>query len=189
MRPITKTGEFTNANWDQMGVRIQAALVTLGVRGVQVMRDKVADPIVTGRTINSITWQTAVKGSAPKKPAKKENILAPPTDPYTVSIGSKEPSLFYREKGSGRHETSEGTQEFIDSMKEWAWLVLGINADGPPEDRNSFWRIIKHIRDNGTEARPFLDATRLEMEPIAVNIISRAIRKYMKEEAAKAARR
>lgn len=189
MRRIHATGEFTQSDWDKLGVRIQAALVTAGVTGVQIMRDKVADPIVTGTTTNSITWQTSTKGSAPKKPASKENTLDKPSDPYTVSIGSKEPALVYRELGSGRHEKDTGTEEFIESMEEWVMLVLGKNAKGPPEDRDAFWRIVKHIRDNGTEARPFLDATKAELNISAEKIFRRVIHKFLIDEGKRARRK
>ena len=136
---------------------IDRVLQDTGAYGVNAMRAVTGQHKASGRLNASIMYITD-KGisSAVRSPAESSDTLEKPTTERTLLVGSGAPHAIYRETYSGVHQHFEGHEEFEESMKKWVETVMGINPDGPPEDKEAFYLIMEHIRNSVTEGTPFV---------------------------------
>lgn len=135
---------------------IDRVLQDTGAYGVSKMKEITSKHDVSKRLTDSLMFITNKGISSSVRGEHSEDALDKPTEEKTMIVGSGAPHAIYREKYSGIHRTWDGHEEFVKSMKEWCQTVLGINADGPPEDQAAFYLIMEHIRNTTTEGDPFV---------------------------------
>ena len=97
-----------------------------------------------GTLTDSITWRTHANYH---HISENEHLIEKPDNKYAVDIGSKAPHAFFRENGTGPHMHPEGSQEFMDAVKGWAF------RKGMSEEEAS--KVIWAIRKRGTAKHPF----------------------------------
>jgi len=119
---------------------------------------------------------STMKGPRGSRASEKDLITAP-TDPYTVSIGSAAEHAYFVEKGSGTHRSSTGTELFIERLNIWAKQTLGISKDDKATSYR-FWLLVKHIRDTGTDEKPFVEPSREYINGLARGVLDKAIAKF-----------
>jgi hypothetical protein len=161
------------------GLGIDAVLNDTGAYGVSVMHDKTKPYDASGRLSDSIMWETdkASSGVAGKYAGVDE--LPRISDVNTVVIGSGAPHAPYRETYSGIHKSSEGSAEFITSLKEWVRTVIGVEPDDDSMGKAIFEAILAEIRDNKTPGKPFVEPSVDEIVSYALKQLNTSIGTYM----------
>jgi hypothetical protein len=162
------------------GRAMQGCLNTTGKLVQEYMREQTTPHDSSGRTTDSITWQTAKTGAAVGSHARDEDKIDKPSAKNEVWVGSQASSAQPREEGAGQHVNSEGSEEFIKEMKAWVKRELGIDPDGSPEERSHFWAIITNIRNKGLPAVPFVSTSKDYAESVVLSSWKTAIRKELK---------
>jgi len=165
----------------KISVGVQALLADVGSATVAEMKEHTKEHDVSKRLSNSITWQTSNKGSNAYGEHRDEDKIDSPTEDGVLYVGSNAPHALFREIGSGIHRTADGHEQFEESMKEWCKAVLGIDPDRSPGEAYDFAMVLKHVRDNFTDAAPFLAPTMPEIPKIVNNAWLRAEKLLYKE--------
>jgi len=145
---VQLSGGISNMTVAEMQAPFEGILRKIGAAGVEIMRQKTRPHDDTGDLTNSMMWITD-KG---KSDGGVE--LDPPGNVNEVDMGSALDYAYFREWGSGPHTTSNRSDEFIASLKDWCRSRLGFEPD-TPENYGRFKAILRHIRENGTAAEPF----------------------------------
>jgi hypothetical protein len=133
---------------------LDRALQDTGAFGVQEMRAITSKHDATGGLTESMMFITD-KGVSSFVKDSKDKLEAPSTK-YSAIIGTGKSYGIYRETYSGIHRTWDGHEEFVESMKEWCKIVLGIDPDRSPGEAFDFAMILKHVRETRTEGDPFV---------------------------------
>lgn len=102
-------------------------------------------PVDNGRLKGSITTVMDDKSSVIRAPASEGDKPKKPVNKYTCYIGTNVYYAMYMEFGTGSHKSSEGQQEFIDSITEWA------NRHGLPP-----YPVMRSIRKKGLASRAYM---------------------------------
>ena len=168
-------GNLANANLAEFDANVQAMLNAVGEVGVQIMRDVMEEKLpngdATGNTRKSVMWRTKVTYRRPEHDDESEMIDAPPTQ-ATVNIGSAYPNAIFMEYGTSSHISPDGSQEFLEAIREWMALR------GIPE--KYFYPIVKKIRDEGTDARPYATETMTRLSDHAREMAYKATVDFLK---------
>jgi len=177
----TLSGEITDRDWaTTFEIAKQGCLNTTG----QIIRDRMKDLTrpydSSGRTTNSITWRTKKTGSNIASPAKSTDRIDAPTSGDEVWIGSDAPSAIAREYPQGPHKKSEGSDEFIASLKEWVRRELQFDPDGTPEEQSHFWWIVGSIRKRDYPAHPFVEPMKAQVGDVMTKAWEKAIRQSIR---------
>lgn len=180
------TGEITQTDWPTLFDKAtQGTLNVVGSIMAKRMQDEVRQHESSGLLTNSITWQTAATGSDVSSPASENDKIPKPTAKNEVHIGSNARHAKYRETGAGPHSNPEGHEEFIANLKDWFRREIGLDPDGPPEERGRFWALVKHVRDDGLPGFPYVEPLRDEGRIILNETFAKELRKAIKTYAKK----
>lgn len=172
---VTYEGTLRNINQAEFEGKLQATLDGIGVVGVQIMREEMASKLpngdATGNTRKSVMFMTK---NTPGKPEHDDpdEIIDTPKDDNTVYIGSAHPNAVYMEYGTSSHVSSKDKQKFLDAIREW----MGIRGI----DEKYFWPIVKKIRAEGTDARPYATESARKIGERASSIIGDVIAEFIK---------
>lgn len=165
---------------DKIEIGVEALLADIGSRAASKMREYTKDHTVSKRLWNSITWQTSTKGSNAYGEHKSEDKIEKPKESGTLYVGSAAPHAYYQENGSGPHTHPEGSDEFVDSLEQWAIKVLGISRESPDAwDRMRFWYLVEEIRARGTPGSPFVQPTVDELPSIIRSAWKTAYKQFL----------
>ena len=141
---VKTEGAFTNMNFADIEKDTERYLEAIGKDAASRMTHFTEPFDDTGDLTSSITWRTqATYAPIPNS----EHLIEKPDNKYAVDIGSKAPHAFFRENGTGPHMHPEGSQEFMDAVKGWAF------RKGMSEEEAS--KVIWAIRKRGTAKHPF----------------------------------
>lgn len=172
---IIYKGSLVNANLAEFDANIQAMLNAVGEVGVQIMRDVMEEKLpngdATGETRKSVMWRTKVTYRRPEHEDESEVIDAPSTQ-ATVNIGSAHPNATFMEYGTSSHVSPDGSQEFLDAIKDWM-KIRNI-------PKKYFYIIVKRIRDEGTDARPYATETMTRLSDHAREMAYKATVNFLK---------
>ena len=163
---------------DQNPLSLDSVFTKTGEYGIDKMKAITKETEHTGRLTDSIMYKTH---NRQHNIDRKEDEITQPTNKETLYIGSGAPHAAYRETYSGIHKSSEGSPEFIKLLKEWAWDVLGINANGAPEDVDRWEGLLAHVRDNKTPGDPFVEPNVHSIANYAASEASNNINFYLKK--------
>jgi hypothetical protein len=158
MGKTRKKGIVTYPAWidtnlvDIFDVQIEGMLAAIGEIAVGIIKGNMTHNDDTGETRKSVMWRTF--NQVGKNNTAK--VLDRPPNQNTVYAGSAEPSAFYIEYGTMAHISNQDWEKFVAAIKAWA-ARRGID----PED---VYPIIRYIRNNGTEAKPFMQQSRSDLE-------------------------
>lgn len=171
---VTIKGEMFKG--DKLALSVNAMLADIGEASVQAMKEITHESDVSHRLSDSITWQMSDRGSNAFGEHRQEDKIDKPAENGVILVGSGAPHAFYRDTYSGIHQTDEGTEQFIESLNEWANAVLGISKDSPdPRDQMRFWYLVEHIRNERiTPGEAFIDPTIAKVPKFASSAFKRA---------------
>lgn len=170
---VTIKGEMFKG--DKLALSINAMLADIGSASAHAMKEITHKSDVSNRLSDSITWQMSDRGSNAFGEHKSEDKIDKPSESGVLLVGSGAPHAFYRDTYSGVHTSSDGSEEFIDSLNEWAEKVLGIGRDNPdPDKQYRFWCLVKAIRDGITPGEAFIDPTIAKVPNFASSAFKRA---------------
>jgi len=170
MQYVIMTGDFLKMTGNDIYRPIEAALTAVGNAAADKMKEYTKKHDYRGELTNSITWRTANNHGPIEK--TEDLIDAPP--PNCVDIGSGSSKAIYAERGTGPHINSVGTEEFVAEIITWA-ASKGIDESGA-------WAIIKTIRNEGTDERPFAAPVYYQGGAIAKSIMEEAIRTFWRSQ-------
>ena len=167
---VTFAGDFLKQTEVDILRPVESVLKRVGQDATRVMRRYVRSPFVSRAAREelegSITWRTAHDYG--KIENSTDLIDAPPV--HCVDIGSANNHAFYVDRGSSPHLNPEGSEEFVAEIKDWVRRMGW--------DENAAFAVIKNIREQGTDAIPFIEPTRSHLLSIAKPICEEAIRTY-----------
>jgi hypothetical protein len=138
---------------------IYGALNDAGEFTMREMKEITSRNDSSKRLTDSIVWRTDRAGPRQGGAATDDDVIASPTEAYTVRVGSGVRYAPYVEDGSGPHTNPEGHEEFVKDLKAWYERTFGISPDANRETRFHFWKIYNQIVLRGTEERPFVTPT------------------------------
>jgi len=166
---VTFAGDFLKKTEVDILRPIEAVLTRIGEETVPVMKGFIKNNVsraATGDLEGSIAWRTATNHSQVE--TADDLIEAPPA--HCVDIGSANNHAVYVDRGSGPHLNPEGSEEFVAEIKDWVRRMGW--------DESVAFPIIKNIREQGTDAIPFIEPTGNKLQSIATPICREAIRTY-----------
>lgn len=167
---VTFAGDFLKLKEVDILRPVEGILERIGTDAVRVMRRFVGPPFVSqaarGDLENSIMWITANNHS--EIPATENLLETPPV--HCVDIGSANDHAFYVEEGSSPHVNPEGSDEFVAEIEDWVRRMGW--------DEGIAYVIIKKIREEGTDAIPFVKPTADKLQSIALPICKEAIEAF-----------
>jgi hypothetical protein len=141
---VETKGAFTDMNLTEIEKDTERYLEAIGRDAMNEMKHYTEPFDDEGTLTESITGRT----HATYNPiSNSEHLIEKPDNKYAVDIGSKAPHAFFRENGTGPHMHPEGSQEFMDAVKGWAFWK------GMREEEAS--KVIWAIRKRGTAKHPF----------------------------------
>jgi len=159
-------GGLSKLDPSEISRSVEDMLERIGVVATKKMKTYTTKHDYRGDLTKSITWRTAFNHGSIEN--VNDLIDAPPVN--CVDIGSANDHAIYREKGTGPHLNPEGSVEFIEEIKLWA-ASKGLSED-------IAWAIIKTIRNEGTDAKPFALPVHYQLESMAMPIIKKAIKDF-----------
>jgi hypothetical protein len=166
MQYVTMTGDFLKMTDKDIYRSVETALSAVGQAAAAKMKEITDKHNYRGELSGSITWRTAAnRGSIENT---EDLIDAPPVN--CVDVGSGNKKAIYAERGTGPHLNPVGTEEFVAEIIEWA-ASKGIDESGA-------WAIIKTIRNEGTDERPFAKPIYYQGRQIARPIMEAALQTF-----------
>jgi hypothetical protein len=166
MQYVSMTGDFLKMTGSDIYRPVEAALVAVGNAASDKMKEYTKKHDYRGELTNSITWRTATNHGEIEN--SEDLIDAPPIN--CVDVGSGNKKAVYAERGTGPHINATGTADFVAEIIEWA-ASKGIDESGA-------WAIIKTIRNEGTDERPFAAPVFYQGRAIARPIMEEAMRTF-----------
>ena len=161
------SGQITKSDFAKaLPIGIQALMNDVGATAVANMKAITSKHDASGELTDSMMWVTAAGGTHPGGWASGSDEVDAPTDPYTVKAGSAAEHAIYRETESGIHLTDDGSELFVERMKNWYWIRFKKNPDDP-ENSYSFYRLLSKIRNTKTAGVPFVKPTKDMIIPYA----------------------
>jgi len=170
MQYVAMTGDFMKITGAEISRAVEAALAQVGETASEKMKTYTKKHDYRGDLTNSITWRTAHNHG--KIEDTNDLIDSPP--PNCVDVGSANDHAVYVEKGTGPHLNAAGSDEFVREIIEWA-ASKNIDEDGA-------WAIIKTIRNEGTDERPFAAPVYYQGRAIARPILEEATRLFWRSQ-------
>ena len=160
---------------DQNPLSLDSVFTKTGEYGIDKMKAITKETDHTGRLTDSLMYKTH---NRQHNIDRKEDEITKPTNKETLYIGSGAPHAIYRETYSGIHESSEGSPEFIELLKEWAEDVLGIDVENQPFRWEA---LLAHVRNNKTEGSPFIEPNVHSIANYAAREASNNIELYLEK--------
>jgi len=160
------TGDFLDMNPADIVRPVEAALKRIGNVCVGKMQELTKPHDDKGDLTNSLMWITAVNRSNPKN--SEDMLDTPPAN--CVDIGSANEHAAYRERGSSPHINPEGSAEFIAEMKEWGRKRR--------MTEHQIFNAINNIRDNGTDAWPFMGPVADQIEALGRRLMIAELKNF-----------
>ena len=174
------TGQITKSNFSAtIGVGIQGLLNDVGMKAVANMRALVKPHEVTGELTDSIMYTTQSNKSNMGGRATESKEIDIPSDKYTVIAGSAAEHAIYRETESGIHLTDDGSELFVERMKDWYRFRFHSDPE-LPENKYSFYRLLSKIRNTKTVGVPFVKPTKDMIIPYAKTQFRKAMNTALK---------
>ena len=175
-----KTGEITKSDFaKKIGIGTQGALNNIGAFALKNMQDITRKHDASGELTDSLMWINAGNKSNMGSRANESKPLDKPSNPYAVLIGSAAEHAIYRETESGIHLNDDGSELFVERMKDWYRLRFHAEPD-LPENKYSFYKLLEKIRNTKTTGVPFVKPTKDMIVPYALKQFKLAINTALK---------
>lgn len=82
--------------------------------------------------------------------AEDQDVISPVRAMFTMKVGTRVPYARYVNDGSGPHVSANDSEGFVQRITEW--------GQRKGWSRDSIYKLMKHIRENGTDPHPFIDS-------------------------------
>jgi len=137
---VTFAGDFLKLTEVDIIRPIESVLTRVGNTASRRMKKLVEPHKYRGELQESITWRTATNQG--KGVPAEDLIDAPPV--HCVDIGSANKHAAYVNDGTGPHNSSTDSDEFINEIMVW------VKRKGFKDPEHAAWAVINSIRKEGT---------------------------------------
>lgn len=169
---VKLTGGLSHISLDEVDQSTQEILVRVGEAGVEAMHIFTEPHDYKEELSKSLMWRTKRSSGGNEG---GDRMIKKPSYTNEVNIGSANDHAWFREEGSSRHMTDQGSAEFIEALAEWCRVKLGFD---PETEYQRFKNILNKIRRDGTAREPFAFPSIDMIRGASKNICSGEVRAF-----------